>query len=96
MRDERLHADPEFYSNLPFNKFKNPPSEVTAGLSWWGEADWFDVFQCVEDDNLDYADCDYLDIYTNGPLKYREASQQNAELRKKKLEERKAVKSSYL
>ena len=54
------------------------------------------VFQCVEDDNLDYVDCDYLDIYTNGPLKYREASQRNAELRKKKLEERKAVKSSYL
>ena len=78
MRDDRLHADPEFYSNLPFNKFKNPPRE------------------CVEDDNLDYADCDYLDIYTNGPLKYREASQKNAELRKKKLEEHKAVKSSYL
>ena len=45
---------------------------------------------------LDYADCDYLDIYTNGPLKYREASEKNATLRKKKLEERLAVKSAYL
>ena len=59
------------------------------------EADWM-RFQIVEDDNLDYADCDYLDIYTNGPLQYREASQKNAEIRKKKLEERKAVRSSYL
>ena len=50
----------------------------------------------VDDDNLDYADCDYLDIYANGPLKYREASQRNASLRKKKLEERKTVKSSFL
>ena len=47
-------------------------------------------------DSLDYADCDYLDIYTNGPLKYREASEKNATLRKKRMEERKAVKSSYL
>jgi len=30
---------------------------------------------------LDYADVDYLDIYTNGPLKYREASEKNATLR---------------
>jgi len=52
--------------------------------------------QVVDDDMLDYADCDYLDIYTNGPLKYREASEKNATLRKKKLEERKAVKSALL
>ena len=32
--DDQLHADPEFYSNLPFNKFKNPPREVKAGPSW--------------------------------------------------------------
>jgi len=78
LKYDQLHADPEFYENLPFNKFQNPPKE------------------CVADDNLDYADCDYLDIYTNGPLKYREASERNASIRKKKLEERKAVKSSYL
>ena len=56
------------------------------------------MLQVVDDvtDSLDYADCDYLDIYTNGPLKYREASEKNATLRKKRMEERKAVKSSYL
>jgi len=52
--------------------------------------------QVVDDDMLDYADVDYLDIYTNGPLKYREASEKNATLRKKKLEERQAVKSALL
>ena len=52
--------------------------------------------EVVDDDNLDFADSDYLDIYANGPLKYRETSQRNASLRKKKLEERRAVKSSYL
>ena len=43
-----------------------------------------------------YADADYLDIYANGPLKYREASEKNATLRRQKLEERKSVKSERL
>jgi len=80
LKDDQIHADPEFYENLPFNKLRNPPKNVLDD----------------ESDVLDYADCDYLDIYANGPLKYREASEKNATMRKKKLEERKAVKSAYL
>ena len=49
-----------------------------------------------ESDSLEYADSDYLDIYTKGPLKHREASEKNATLRKKRMEERRAVKSSFL
>jgi len=80
LKDDQVHADQDFYDNLPFNKLRNPPKHVVDDVS----------------DSLDYADCDYLDIYTNGPLKYREASEKNATLRKKRMEERKAVKSSYL
>ena len=47
-------------------------------------------------DMMDYADADYLDIYANGPLKYKEASEKNATLRRKNMEERKAVKSELL
>merc|ERR1711911_350344 len=78
LKDDQVHADQDFYDNLPFNKLRNPPKHVVDDVS----------------DSLDYADCDYLDIYTNGPLKYREASEKNATLRKKRMEERKAVKSS--
>ena len=30
LKDEQNHADPEFYENLPFNKLRNPPKQVTA------------------------------------------------------------------
>ena len=41
-------------------------------------------------DMMDYADADYLDIYANGPLKYRETSEKNATLRRQKMEQRKS------
>jgi len=78
LNEDRKHADPEFYENLPFNKLRNPPKLV------------------LDHDDLDFADCDYLDIYANGPIKYKETSQRNANERKKTLEMRKEVKSSYL
>ena len=96
LRDDQLHADNEFYANLPFNKYKNPPKEVNRRNTVFEIITSYGKVVDVDDDNLDYADCDYLDIYANGPLKYREASQKNASLRKKKLEDRKAVKSSFL
>jgi len=81
LKDDQLHADSSFYENLPFNRLRNPPKKV------------------LDDRNseyMDYADADYLDIYANGPLKYREASEKNATLRRQKLEERKSVKSELL
>ena len=49
--------------------------------------------QVVDDRNsdmMDYADADYLDIYANGPLKYRETSEKNATLKRQKIEKRKS------
>ena len=46
--------------------------------------------QVVDDRNsdmMDYADADYLDIYANGPLKYREALEKNDTLGRQKMEE---------
>ena len=102
LKDDQIHADPEFYENLPFNKLRNPPKNVSftfqieRSICSCNIIPW--SFQVLDDESdvLDYADCDYLDIYANGPLKYREASEKNATMRKKKLEERKAVKSAYL
>jgi len=81
LKDDLTHADPSFYENLPFKGLRNPPKQVLADRN---------------SDMLDYADADYLDIYANGPLKYREASEKNATLRRQKLEERKSVKSEIL
>eukprot|EP00092_Neocalanus_flemingeri_P009188 GFUD01009889.1.p1 GENE.GFUD01009889.1~~GFUD01009889.1.p1 ORF type:complete len:1498 (+),score=504.87 GFUD01009889.1:68-4561(+) len=81
LKDDQLHADSSFYENLPFKGLKSPPKQVLDD---------------PKSDMMDYADADYLDIYANGPLKYREASEKNATLRRKKLEERKAVKSELL
>jgi len=81
LKDDQLHADSSFYENLPFKGLRSPPKQV------------------LDDRNseyMDYADADYLDIYANGPLKYREASEKNATLRRQKLEERKSVKSEIL
>jgi len=81
LKDDQLHADSSFYENLPFKGLRSPPKQVLDDRN---------------SDYLDYADADYLDIYANGPLKYREASEKNATLRRQKLEERKAVKSELL
>jgi len=81
LRDEEVHADSSFYENLPFKGLKSPPKQALVD---------------PHSDMLDYADVDYLDIYAHGPLKYKEASEKNATLRRKKLEERKAVKSALL
>jgi len=81
LKDDQLHADSSFYENLPFKGLKSPPKQVLDDRN---------------SDYMDYADADYLDIYANGPLKYREASEKNATLRRQKLEERKSVKSEIL
>ena len=98
LKDDQIHADPEFYENLPFNKLRNPPKNVSFTFQTERFICCYCNIQVLDDESdvLDYADCDYLDIYANGPLKYREASEKNATMRKKKLEERKAVKSAYL
>ena len=28
LKDDQIHADPDFYENLPFNKLRNPPKQV--------------------------------------------------------------------
>jgi len=81
LKDDKIHADSSFYENLPFKGLKSPPKQVLDDRN---------------SDMMDYADADYLDIYANGPLKYREASEKNATLRRQKIEERKAVKSELL
>jgi hypothetical protein len=57
-------ADKSFYENLPFHGLKSPPKQVLNPKS---------------DDDLDYADADYKDLYADGPVSYKGASKQAKE-----------------
>jgi len=55
--DEQPHSDKSFYENLPFQGLKNPPKQVINPTN--------------VDDNMDYADADYKDLYVEGPKGFR-------------------------
>ena len=92
LKDDKVHADNSFYENLPFKGLRSPPKQVTNYKQRY--LNTFETnFQVLDDRNsdmMDYADADYLDIYANGPLKYRETSEKNANLRRQKIEQRKS------
>ena len=96
LKDDQLHADSSFYENLPFKGLRSPPKQVRTVNKFEWKALNLQVLDDRNSEYMDYADADYLDIYANGPLKYREASEKNATLRRQKLEERKSVKSEIL
>merc|ERR1712106_1011516 len=79
--DDKTSSASGFYENLPFEGLQIPPKEIVDGPP------------C---DLLDYADDDYLDTNAHGPIKYRQTSEQNATLKKKKIEERKSIRSQLL
>jgi len=54
-------ADKSFYENLPFHGLKSPPKQVLNPKT---------------DDHLDYADADYKELYSEGPVSYKAASKQ--------------------
>ena len=33
LKDDQVHADQDFYDNLPFNKLRNPPKHVRNAIS---------------------------------------------------------------
>ena len=91
-KDDKVHADSSFYENLPFKGLRSPPKQVTNNIRNNLKTCKTNC-QVVDDPNsdmMDYADADYLDIYANGPLKYRETSEKNATLRRQKIEQRKS------
>jgi len=59
-------VDKQGYEKLPFHGLKNPPKQVLNPSS----------------DDMDYADADYKDVYAQGPLGYKAASQKQSDLKK--------------
>ena len=92
LKDDKVQADSSFYENLPFKGLRIPPKQVINYRQRYRNNSTTN-FQVVDDRNsdlMDYADADYLDIYANGPLKYRETSEKNATIRRQKIEQRKS------
>ena len=72
-------ADKSFYENLPFHGLKSPPKKVQTSIK--SLLTTFAILQVLNprsDDHLDYADADYKDVYAEGPLGYKAASQRAA------------------
>ena len=86
---DRPHADNYFYDTLPFNKLQSPPKQVSRYVPIQHLTS-ISAVQVVDADAdlLDYADADYLEIYADGPIKYKETSEKNASIRRSKIENR--------
>merc|ERR1711936_697010 len=55
--EEQTRSNKSFYENLPFQGLKSPPKKV--------------ISPPPSQDNLDYADADYKDLYVEGLKGYR-------------------------
>jgi len=67
-KEEKQKQKPkESKEKLPFSDLKNPPKKF---------------IKPNPDDEMDYADADYKDIYAEGPLSYQNASKQMSEQKK--------------
>ena len=74
-------ADKSFYENLPFHGLKSPPKQVNHILISSGDLFHLNsqVLNPKSDDDLDYADADYKDLYADGPVGYKGASKKAKE-----------------
>ena len=73
-KDEQTRSKKSFYENLPFQGLKSPPSKVQLKLICLQILNFVPeqvISPPPSEDNLDYADADYKDLYVEGPKGYR-------------------------